>query len=268
MNDESATLTFADLHRGPSPLLLPNAWDVASALAFVEAGFRAVGTTSFGVGAAGGSPDAGRASRRATEALVHELRALPAFVTADIEDGYSDDPAEVADFVVRLGAAGINIEDSTSEDFVSPARHAAKVAAVKSAAPDVFVNARVETYWLERDATVERTLERARAYVDAGADGIFVPGVTDPAELEALASALPVPVNVLVVPNLTLAQLGDLGIRRVSTGSLPYRAAIDAAVRVATAVRDGDEVPKATPYAEAQARLERYSARLAAASIT
>jgi 2-methylisocitrate lyase-like PEP mutase family enzyme len=257
-------MTFASLHDGPSPLLLPNAWDVASALAFVDTGFPAVGTTSFGVSAAGGTPDAGRASRHATETLVHLLRALPAFVTADIEDGYSDDPGEVGDFVAGLGAAGVNIEDSTNEELVDPAKHAAKVARIKAAAPDVFVNARVETYWLKKDATVEATLERARAYVDAGADGIFVPGATDPAVLEALTSAVPLPVNVLVVPTLTLAQLGDLGIRRVSTGSLPYRAAIDAAVRVATAVRGGHEVPSATPYPEAQARLEQYATRLAA----
>jgi 2-methylisocitrate lyase-like PEP mutase family enzyme len=255
-------MTFADLHHGPSPFLLPNAWDVASALAFVDAGFPAVGTTSFGVSAAGGTPDAGRASRRATEALVHLLRALPAFVTADIEDGYSDDPGEVGDFVASLGVAGVNLEDSTNEELIEPAKHAAKIARIKAAAPDVFVNARVETYWLKKDATVETTLERARAYVDAGAGGIFVPGATDPAVLEALTSALPLPVNVLVVPDLTLVQLGDLGIRRVSTGSLPYRAAIDAAVRVATAVRDGHEVPTATPYPEAQARLEQYAARL------
>jgi len=255
-------MTFRDLHHGTSPLLLPNAWDVASALAFVDAGFPAVGTTSFGVSASGGTPDAGRTSRVATQTLVHQLRALPAFVTADIEDGYSDDPADVADFVAGLGAAGVNIEDSTNEQLVAPSAHAAKVAAIKAAAPDVFVNARVETYWLGKDATVEQTLDRALAYVDAGADGIFVPGATDPAVIEKLTSAIPLPVNVLVVPDLTLAQLGDLGIRRVSTGSLPYRAAIDAAVRVASAVRDGEPVPKATPYPQAQARLEQYAALL------
>jgi 2-methylisocitrate lyase-like PEP mutase family enzyme len=256
-------MTFHDLHQGPAPLLLPNAWDVASALAFVEAGFPAVGTTSFGVSASGGTPDAGRASRVATEILVHQLRALPAFVTADIEDGYSDDPAEVADFVASLGTAGVNIEDSTNERLIDPAAHAAKVAAIKAAAPDVFVNARVETYWLGKDATVAQTLDRAMAYIDAGADGIFIPGATDPSVIEKLTHAIPLPVNVLVVPDLTLAQLGDLGIRRVSTGSLPYRAAIDAAVSVATAVRDGAPVPKATPYPEAQARLERYAALIA-----
>ncbi|WP_454858515.1 isocitrate lyase/PEP mutase family protein [Promicromonospora soli] len=258
-------MTFADLHHGPGPLVLPNAWDVASALALADAGFPAVGTTSFGVSAAIGTPDAGRTSRRATEELVRRLRALPAYLTADIEDGYGDDPAEVADLVAALvdvGLAGVNIEDSTYGELVEPAAHAAKVAAIKAAAPGVFVNARVETYWLNRDATVEATLDRARAYVDAGADGIFVPAATEPAVLERLASSLPLPLNVLVVPGRTVQQLGDLGVRRISTGSLPYRAAIDAAVAVATAVRDEGDVPSATPYPEAQARLERYARRL------
>jgi len=209
-------------------------------------GFPAVGTTSFGVSAAAGTPDAGRTSRRATEELVHRLRALPAYLTADLEDGYSDDPAEVADLVAALadvGLAGVNIEDSTYGELIEPAAHAARVAAIKAAAPGVFVNARAETYWLNKDATVEAALDRARAYVDAGADGIFVPAATKPAVLERLASVLPLPLNVLAVPGLTVKQLGDLGVRRVSTGSLPYRAAIDAAVAVATAVRDEREAP-------------------------
>ncbi|MEU4361682.1 isocitrate lyase/phosphoenolpyruvate mutase family protein [Promicromonospora sp. NPDC023987] len=259
-------MTFADLHTGPHPLLLPNAWDVASALAFAEAGFPAVGTTSFGVSAAVGTPDAGRTSRQATEELVRRLSALPAYVTADLEDGYSDDPAEVAGFVAALadvGLAGVNVEDSTYGELIDPAAHAAKVTAIKAAAPDLFVNARVENYWLNQDATVEATLDRARAYVDAGADGIFVPGATEPAVLDRLASALPLPLNVLAVPGLSLERLGELGVRRVSTGSLPYRAAIDAAVAVATAVRDGEATPTATPYPQAQARLERYAQRAA-----
>ncbi|MCU1415128.1 MAG: phosphonomutase-like enzyme [Microbacteriaceae bacterium] len=255
-------MSFRDLHYGDTPLLLPNAWDVASALAFVDAGFPAVGTTSFGISASSGTPDAGRASRRATAELLHQLRALDAYVTADIEDGYSDDPSEVAGFVATLEAAGVNIEDSTNEQLIDPMKHAAKIMAIKAAAPEVFVNARVETYWLNQQANFETTLSRALRYVDAGADGIFIPGATDPAVLKKLTAAIPAPVNVLVVPNLTLEQLGDLGIRRVSTGSLPYRAAIDAAVAVAVAVRDGEDVPKATPYPEAQGRLERYVARL------
>jgi 2-methylisocitrate lyase-like PEP mutase family enzyme len=254
-------MNFAELHHGELPLLLPNAWDVASALAFVAAGFPAVGTTSFGVGAAAGRPDGGRASQGATTALVRALAGLPVPVSADIEDGYADDPAEVARYVSRLGAAGINIEDSTGEALVDPAAHAAKIAAIKDRAPEVFVNARIDNYWLGREATVEAVLARAERYVAAGADGVFVPGAGEPAELRALAAAIPVPVNVLVVPGRTLTELGELGIRRVSTGSLPYRAALDAALSVATAVRDGRPPVSATPYAEAQQRLLRFADR-------
>ncbi|HKN98185.1 MAG TPA: isocitrate lyase/phosphoenolpyruvate mutase family protein [Pseudonocardiaceae bacterium] len=254
-------MNFHDLHRAGTPLLLPNAWDVASAVTFADAGFPAVGTTSFGVGATGGHPDGARASRDATAALVHALAALPAHVSADIEDGYADDPDQVAAYVAGLGAAGINIEDSTGEALIDPAAHAAKITAIKQRTPDVFVNARVDNYWLGQDATVDAVLRRAEIYTAAGADGIFVPGATDPADLRALAAAIPVPVNVLVVPDLTLDELADLGIRRVSTGSLPYRAALDAALGIATAVRDGDKPVAATPYPQVQQRLVRYAQR-------
>jgi 2-methylisocitrate lyase-like PEP mutase family enzyme len=251
-------MTFHELHQGDTPLLLPNAWDVASAAAFVDSGFLAVGTTSFGVGAAAGHADGARASREATLNLVHALAALPAYVSADIEDGYSDSPDEVAAYVAELGAAGINIEDSTNEALIDPAAHAAKVAAIRDRVPGVFINARIDNYWLKQDATVAAVLDRAAAYTEAGADGIFVPGASDPEDLHTLAAEIALPVNVLAVANLTLDELGKLGIRRVSTGSLPYRAAIDAAVGVATALRDGQLPPSATPYPQAQERMARF----------
>lgn len=247
--------SFQELHYGERPLLLPNAWDVGSALGYVAAGFPAVGTTSFGVNASTGRPDAAGASKAATVALIERLRVLPVPVTADIEDGFSDDPEAVAELVAGLGAAGVNLEDSAGGRLVDPAIPAAKIAAIKRAVPDVFVNARVDSYWFHEDDTVEAVLARAAVYTEAGADGFFVPGAADPAVLERLAAGCALPLNVLVTPKLTLTQLGDLGVRRVSTGSLPYRVAIDAAVGAAIAVRDGEEVPSATSYADSQQRL-------------
>jgi 2-methylisocitrate lyase-like PEP mutase family enzyme len=250
--------TFADLHRQDLPLLLPNAWDVPSALAFVAAGYPAIGTTSLGVAASHGLPDGGRATRAANVALARELVRLPVPVSVDCEDGYDDDPAEVAAYVAELGAlgvAGVNLEDSTSERLVEPSAFAAKVAAVKEAAPDVFLNARVDTYWLHQQESVGATLGRATAYVDAGSDGIFVPGATEPEVIRTIASTLPVPVNVLPVPGRWLADLAALGVRRVSTGSLPYRAALAAALDAAAAVRAGTALPRSLPYAELQAGL-------------
>jgi 2-methylisocitrate lyase-like PEP mutase family enzyme len=251
-------MSFRDLHYADQPLLLPNAWDVSSALAFYEAGYRAVGTTSFGVAATAGYPDGGRSSKEPTRSLVSRLRNLAVYVSADVEDGYDDDPAVVADYVAGLGAAGINIEDSTDEKLISPQAHAAKVVAIKERSSKVFVNARVDTYWLNQDASVSATLSRAEAYVEAGADGIFVPGASEPSELRQLTAEIPVPVNVLVVPQLSLAELADLGVRRVSTGSLPYRAAIDAAVEVAENVREGVPPRAATAYLAMQGRLVEF----------
>jgi len=251
--------SFAELHHRDLPLLLPNAWDVPSALAFVEAGFEAVGTTSFGVASSLGRPDGTRATRDANTALARALSTLDCHLSMDVEDGYSDDPDEVAGYVATLPVAGVNIEDSTAERLLPPAAYAAKVAAVKRRCPGIFVNARVDTYWLNQDATVESTVDRAIRYMEAGADGVFVPGLSEPDVLRELTAAIPVPVNVLAIPGRSLAELAGLGIRRVSTGSVPYRAAMYAASEVVLAVRDGRAVPDAVPYADLQARLVSHA---------
>ncbi|MEU6854705.1 isocitrate lyase/phosphoenolpyruvate mutase family protein [Actinacidiphila alni] len=253
-------MSFHALHHGELPLVLPNAWDVPSALAFVRAGFPAVGTTSFGVASALGRPDGDRATGAANAELARRLGRLPVYVTVDIEDAYTDDPERAADYAAGLGGiAGVNIEDSTAGRLVPPAAHAAKVAAVKERCPGLFVNARVDTYWFGQDAEIAATVARATRYAEAGADGVFVPGVTDPDVLRALADAIPVPLNVLPVPGLSPAALGELGVRRISSGSLPYRAAMRAALTAAEAVRDGGAVPDATPYAELQAELTAHA---------
>jgi 2-methylisocitrate lyase-like PEP mutase family enzyme len=256
--------TFAELHDGPLPLLLPNAWDVASALAFAAAGYPAIGTTSQGVAATHGVPDASHGTAAASLTLARSLARLPVLLTVDSEDGHSDDPAEVAAYVAELaalGVAGVNLEDSADSRLVDPARLAAKVAGVKDAAPEVFVNARVDTYWFHQDDSVEGTLARATTYVGAGADGIFVPGLTEPEAIRAITDALSVPVNVLPVPGLSLTDLAALGVRRVSTGSLPYRASLAAAVAAAEAVRDGSSLPASIPYPEVQQLLTAYAER-------
>ncbi|MPZ84719.1 MAG: isocitrate lyase/phosphoenolpyruvate mutase family protein [Actinophytocola sp.] len=252
-------MTFAELHHRDTPLVLPNAWDVPSALALAAAGFEAIGTTSFGVAASHGRPDGGRATAGANLALARALAPVPGYVSMDVEDGYADDPDEVAEYIAHLPVDGVNVEDSTAEALIPPPVHAAKVAAIKRRRPELFVNARVDTYWLGQHATVEETLDRATAYVRAGADGIFVPGATDPAVLRELTTNIPVPVNVLPVPGLTVADLKGLGVRRVSTGSLPYRAAVHAAVTAALAVRDGGTIPEAVAYPELQSRLVTYA---------
>jgi 2-methylisocitrate lyase-like PEP mutase family enzyme len=254
-------MSFHDLHHQDLPFVLPNAWDVPSALAYLADGFTAVGTTSFGVSSSGGHPDGGRATRDANIALAAALAPLQCYVSVDIEDGYSDDPDAVADYVAQLPIAGINIEDSTDEKLIDPARAAAKVAAIKQRNPKVFINARVDTYWLRQEANTAATIERALRYVEAGADGIFVPLANDRAELAEITRNIPRPVNTLPVPRMTLTELGELGVARVSTGSIAYSAGLYAAAAAARAVRDGQPLPPSTPYPDLQSRLVEYEVR-------
>jgi len=212
-----------------------------------------------GIAASAGYPDGRRGSREGTVQLTRALESVDVFVSADIEDGYFDDPAQVGGFVASLPVAGLNIEDSSRDELVAPPVLAAKIEAIKQHRPEVFVNARVDTYWLGQDATVEMTLDRARAYLAAGADGIFVPGVSDPEVIRLLCAELPSPVNVLAVPGMAPAALGELGVRRISTGSLPYRAALHAALEAVNLVRDGGQLPGSVAYPVLQDQLLRYA---------
>ncbi|MBB4907853.1 isocitrate lyase/PEP mutase family protein [Actinophytocola algeriensis] len=229
-------------------LLLPNAWDVASAAALAGAGFAAVGTTSLGVAAGAGLTDGVALSRTETVALATRLAGLPVPVTVDVEGGFSDDPGAVRDLgheLAAMGIAGVNLEDGReNRGLADPAHHARLVAAMGESG--LFVNARTDTHWLdiERDST----LDRVRAYVDAGADGVFVPGVVADAEVEALVAAAGVPVNLLFQPGrLSIETVRALGVRRVSTGSLLFRAALGAALETAGAVRDGVPLLREVP---------------------
>ncbi|MFH8369752.1 isocitrate lyase/phosphoenolpyruvate mutase family protein [Streptomyces sp. NPDC018031] len=247
---------FARLHHQADPLLLPNAWDHASAAALAAQGFAAVGTTSLGVAAAAGLPDGAAATAGATVALARRLGRGAFLFTVDAEGGFSDAPEEVARLARELyaaGAAGINLEDGRPDGTLAPAElHAAKIAAVKAAVPGLFVNARTDTHWLGRRQ--EETAARLAGYARAGADGVFVPGLSDPAGIAALTAVVTVPLNILYTPDGPgLAELAALGVRRVSLGSLLYRRALAAAVAAATAVRDGRPVDVGAPsYAEVQ----------------
>ncbi|MFC3502250.1 isocitrate lyase/phosphoenolpyruvate mutase family protein [Micromonospora krabiensis] len=257
---------FRVLHHGDRPLLLPNAWDHASAAALAARGYPAIGTTSLGVAAAAGLPDGGAATRSETLELARRLRGLPALLTVDVEAGFSDDPAEVAALATELaglGVVGINLEDGRADGtLASTTSAAAKVAAVKDAVPRLFVNARTDAWWLGVADPLPQALERAAAYRAAGADGFFAPGVPDADTVGVLVREVEAPLNVLHRPGgPTVAELARIGVARISTGSLLFRAALGAALATmddlrvaggaASAVRagGGDEPPS---YAEVQ----------------
>ncbi|WP_433369822.1 isocitrate lyase/PEP mutase family protein [Actinoplanes sp. CA-142083] len=219
MTEQAALLR--SLHVPGSPLVLVNAWDVASARVAEAAGAPVVATTSAGVAWSLGAPDGDALDRdAAVDAVRRVVAAVSVPVTADIESGFGDDPAAVADTirgVVAAGAAGVNLEDSVRpvDEMV------ARLTAAREAAPreDLFINARIDNY-LRGNPDFADTVSRAEAYLAAGADGIFVPGAVDPEVIGALVAKIPAPVNILVWPGApTVPELAALGVARVSLGS-------------------------------------------------
>lgn len=243
--------SFHRLHRPGEPFILPCAWDLASARVFAEAGHPVIGTTSLGVAAGIGAADEDRETLSAMVGLIAGIaRALPEhLLTCDFEDGYADGPKAVVEllghsFARGDGASrgalivdGINIEDSARGQIVAPGALAAKVSAIKEAYPDLFVNARIDTYWTGQDSLGE-TLERMRRYADAGADGIFVPGDLDLDVIAGIVDACPLPVNVLASRRYSRSRLAEAGVARISTGSLLYRTAVSAAVQSLTGLTE------------------------------
>ncbi|MCX4549402.1 isocitrate lyase/phosphoenolpyruvate mutase family protein [Streptomyces sp. NBC_01387] len=246
-----------------APLVLPNAWDHASAAALAAAGFRAIGTTSLGVAAAAGKADATGGTRAETVRLARGLARLSALISVDIEGGFSTHPDEVASLAVELadaGVVGVNIEDGRPDGSLTGVdRQCELIRAVKDAVPELFVNARTDTYWLP--GHTEQTTHRAEAYQHAGADGLFVPGLQDAQAISALTGNLRVPLNILFSPaGPSVTELAALGVRRVSCGSLLFRAALQAVVQTAGAVATGAALPTGIPsYAEAQALSTRFA---------
>ncbi|WP_328888535.1 isocitrate lyase/PEP mutase family protein [Streptomyces sp. NBC_00316] len=266
MTDLAAFTAFSALHHASTPLLLPNAWDHASATALAEQDFPAIGTTSLAVAAAAGLPDGAGATRAETVLLARRLGSGPYLLSVDAEGGFSDDPAEVAELARELadaGAVGINLEDGRSDGTLAPVElHAAKIAAVKAEVPHLFVNARTDTYWLGGQEAAATT-RRLDAYQQAGADGVFVPGLADSTVISALVKHIDAPLNILYSPSgPTVARLGALGVQRVSLGSLLYRAALGAALGLAAEIRAGRPVggsggAQVPTYAQVQNLSER-----------
>jgi len=234
---------FRDLHVPGKPLILVNAWDAASARLVEAAGAAAVGTTSAGVAWSLGAPDGDALALPAAVAAIERITAVVSVpVTADVERGYGD-VAETVRRVSAAGAVGVNIEDGAT---AQPDR----IAAARAAAPGLFLNARIDTY-LAGVGGLDETVERASAYLAAGADGIFVPGVTDPATIAALVERIDAPINVMVGPGAPgVAELAALGVARISLGSSVAQAAYGLVARVAQAALGGDGYGEAAGAAD------------------
>jgi len=240
---------FKAMHAGPSPLILLNAWDAASAAVFVRAGASALGTTSAGVAWSAGYPDGeqmGFADLLRTVSNICRVVKVP--VSVDIERGFGADPAEVARnvaAVIDAGGIGVNIEDGIdpATNGLRPARIAAeRIAAIRAVANTrgvpLFINARTDVYFLPAQAPerrFEEAAERLTQYARAGADGAFAPGLTDTGEIARLVARIALPLNVYAgyagVPRI--AQLAAAGARRISVGCGPLQGLLGQAEEMA-----------------------------------
>lgn len=244
---------FHTLHHQPEMLILPNAWDAGSALLFAKAGFGAVGTTSAGIAYALGYPD-GQCIGLLDVLDIEQkmLRCLQVPLSVDIESGYDEDPEQVAENVrqvIQAGAVGINLEDSLPANktaLLTLDEQCARIRVLRALKADLgipfFINARTDMFWLSIGAAEQRfsnTVERCRAYIAAGADGIFVPGQLEATTIRKLVDALDAPLNILALStNPTINALQALGVKRVSLGSGPARAALGLVQKLAAELLD------------------------------
>jgi 2-methylisocitrate lyase-like PEP mutase family enzyme len=244
---------FGELNRA-GRLLLPNAWDAASARIFEAAGFPAIGTTSAGIAYARGLRDGQQIAR---DAMLAEIRtivdAVACPITADIEAGYGSSPNDVAatvEAVLDAGVAGVNLEDSGiagESPLFSVIDQVRRLEATRAAAADrgiaLVINARTDTFMLglgrDIEERVSMTIERGRAYLDAGADLVFVPMLVDPAVVRLVADGLGGPLSLMAMPGAPAADtLFAAGASRVSLGHTAMLAMLGALRDLAREVKE------------------------------
>lgn len=244
MTQQNKASAFRALHQRGSPLILFNAWDAGSAVAVAKSGASAIATGSWSIAAANGLPDGEKVDRNLHLDTIRRIAAavdLP--VTGDLESGFSADADGVGETVrlaIEAGAIGCNIEDSYPADASlrpieeAATRYKAARKAADEACPGFFINARTDVFFQKPAeehsmAMVEEALERGRAYADAGADGLFVPFVTDLDLIRELASRSALPLNVMRMSTTpSIADLAEAGVARISHGPYPYIVAMGA----------------------------------------
>ena len=264
---EAVTARFHELHESGC-FVLPNPWDVGSTILLEHLGFKAVATTSAGFAFSRGWPDDTKFIPR--EAMLEHFREIAAAtslpVNADFQNGFADEPEAVGQSVrscVATGVAGLSIEDSTGQndqplyDFdlaiarIEAARAAIDAVSVPGAIAtgstspinnhQVLLTARCEAFLVGDPDPLRTSVERLVAFADAGADCLYAPGVTEPDEIAQIVKAVaPKPINVLLFAkncNLTVSQLADLGVRRISVGSSLARAAWGGLIRAAEEIQ-------------------------------
>lgn len=246
MSQAKKAKEFATLHVKGNPVILYNAWDAGSAKAIVEAGAKAIATSSWSVAAAQGYGDGEDLPIALAEQVAGKIASsVNVPVTVDFEGGYSDDDDKLASNISKLldlGVIGINFEDRIvkGKGLYEIDRQAKRIAAIRRAAEHkgipFFINARTDVF-LGNSADVEEALQREKAYAAAGASGFFIPGLTDADQIKRIASEATLPVNVMVMEGVpSNDKLAKLGVARVSYGPIPYIEAMEALQKKAAKV--------------------------------
>jgi 2-methylisocitrate lyase-like PEP mutase family enzyme len=241
---------FRALHHSGAPLLLPNAWDAGSAAVFANLGFEAIATTSGGVAWSLGYADGEALPLTELLAAVRRMvRVVHVPVSVDFEAGFGSTPSDVGESVRALlgtGAVGMNLEDGIAHTHLRPlSEAAARIAAARKAADAMgipaFINARVDGWIVggaSPDALFDEAVRRARAYLDAGADGVYPIALSDPTSIQAFCAEVSAPVNIGARVGLPdMAAMGQLGVARVSTATRLAMLALSAARDAAQALR-------------------------------
>src|SRR6266446_5502949 len=253
IKQSSAIEQFRALHES-SCFVLPNPWDIGSAVYLQHLGFKALATTSAGFAFSKGLADGSAAvSLDMTFEHFREIAAATSLpVNADFQNGYADEPEGVAENValcIATGVAGLSIEDSTGKSDqplydldLAVERIKAARAAIDASGVQTVLTARCESWLVGNSDPLRTSLDRLVAFADAGADCLYAPGVSKPEEIAAMVKAVaPKPVNVLVFMKnckLTVSQLADLGVRRISVGSVLARAAWTGFINAAKELRE------------------------------
>ena len=234
---------FLAHHHGPGPLLLPNPWDAGSARLFEQLGFAALATTSSGFAATLGRQDGQVTLEETLENAAAIVRATAIPVSADLEHGFGASLADVAETYLRaagIGLAGASIEDATGDQNdpifsieAAAERVQAAAEAAHRTAPDFVLTGRAENHFHGRNDLAD-TIRRLQAYQEAGADVLYAPGLTNADDIRSVVTSVDRPVNVLFRPTgPTVAELGRLGVARISIGGgfafAAYGAAVEAA---------------------------------------
>ncbi|KAF7771172.1 hypothetical protein PCIT_a4224 [Pseudoalteromonas citrea] len=227
--------TFRALHTTSTPLLLANVWDVPSAKISQKNGFKAIGTSSAALANTLGYKDGENVPFSDVLFMIEKIAsAVSVPLTVDIEAGYSEDPEVTFEHIkslVKLGVVGINIEDSKvigdTRSLANAEEFACFLSAIKARLSkeniDVFINVRTDTFLLEVKDPVTETKNRITHYQAAGADGIFIPCITNTNHIEAAVNHTHLPVNVMCMPGLTnFNELTELGVKRISMGDFVH----------------------------------------------